>query len=202
MQNRKLVPFLTVIIVVVGLSWWAAPVTADVTKLKTLISGQGAIGGHDGANHFSLDGGVTFAPAFIIAKHPAYGGPLAGTNWINFAPTFASGPVGPLQLTIYRTHFDLPATFAAPSLTVTLLADNGASIVLNGNLVGGQPLGGCPFACPGANFTVPSAFADANAAHFQKGRNVLEFHHTDFGGAAGFNYLATIMYTVDGKGSS
>jgi hypothetical protein len=202
MRNRNLVPFLTVTVLAVGLSWWVAPVTADVTKMKTLISGQGAIGAHDGANHFSLDGGATFAPAFIIAKHPAWGGPIAGTKWINFDPTFASLP-GPFpQTTIYQTHFNLPATFAAPSLTVTLLADNGASVFLNGNLVGGQGFAGCPGACPPANFTVPTAFADANAAHFQKGLNVLEFHVTDFGVAAGLDYRATIMYTVDGKGSN
>lgn len=201
MRREVLIRYFTMIVLALAVSWWAAPAAADVTKTKKLISGQGGIGAHDGANHFSIDGGTTFAPAFIIAPHPAWGG-LPGSKWINFGPTFASLPVLYPQTTIYRTHFNLPATFTAPSLTVTLLADNGATVFLNGNLVGAQSVAGCPFACPGANFTVPTVFVDANPAHFKKGKNIIEFRIVDFGAAAGLDYVATFTYTVDGKGSN
>ena len=202
MPNRKLFAFLTVVVLTFGLFWGVTSVAADATKTKTLISGQGAMGARDGANKFSLDGGATFAPAYILPVSvpsrpvnipPGWAAPVSGTKWINFSRSAVSlqgASANSPQTTIYRTHFNLPATFDSPTLTVDVHADNNGDVYLNGNLVGS-----------GADFSGSSSlFVDSVAAHFQKGRNVLEFHVTDFGAAAGLDYKATITYTAKGKG--
>lgn len=201
MPSRKLVGFLTLVVLVAGLFLAVTSAWADATKTKTLISGQGAIGARDGANKFSLDGGATFSPAFIVAPDPAWAGAIAGTIWISSSPTLASPPGAVFPTTsvtiIYRTHFNLPATFDAPSLTVDVHADNGVAVFVNNNPVGSQSLA----CCPGGNFTgAPSTFVDSTADDFQKGRNVLEFRIDDFGGVTGLDYNAAITYTAKGKG--
>ena len=135
MRYRKLVPFFTVL-VTIALLYLTAVVMAAATKTKTLISGQGEIGDHDGANQFSIDGGLTFAPAFIVAPDPAYD-TIPGTKWISLDATGASlvcDGCGP-QTTIYRTRFTLPATATNPGLTVNLFADNVGAVYVNGNFV-------------------------------------------------------------------
>jgi len=198
MRYRKMIPFLTVL-VTIALLYLIPTVMAGETKMKTLISGQGEIGDHDGANQFSIDGGLNFAPAFIVAPNPAYG-TIPGTKWISLEATGASlvcfgcGP----QRTIYRTHFNLPATATNPGLTVNLFADNVGAVYVNGNLVGAQPTGSCPGSCPPSNFqNPPTVFTDNNAAHFQTGLNRLEFVVDDYGVVTGLNYLATVTYTVE-----
>ena len=181
-----------------GLFGSVTSATADATKTKTLISGQGAMGARDGANKFSLDGGATFAPAYILSTDiaPEWAGPIGDSKWINFSTSATSLPgasnASP-QTTIYRTHFNLPATFDSPNLTVNLHADNEANVFLNGNAVA------CAANCP-ADFSGSAAsFVDSTLANFKKGRNVLEIRVIDFGGAVGLDYVATITYTAKGK---
>lgn len=197
MRYRKLVPFL-VLLITIAVLYRTSTVMAGETKTKTLISGQGEIGDCDGANHFSIDGGLTFAPAVIVAPHPAYS-TIPGTKWISFNTTGASlvcAGCGP-QTTIYRTHFNLPATATNPELIVNLFADNVGAVYVNGNLVGAQPTGSCPGDCPLSNFqNPPTVFTDSNATHFRTGLNVVEFVVEDYGVVTGLNYLATITYTV------
>lgn len=188
--NKRLLAFLTLAVLAVGLFWSVTVAVADATKTKTLISGQGAEGARDGANHFSLDDGVTFAPAFIVRDSiPTTWGTIAGTKWINFSRDATS--VGAPQTTIYRTHFSLPATFDSPELTVTVYADNSVTVFLNGDSVGNHT---------GFSGTVGSLIVDDGDVNFQKGRNVLTFEVLDTGGAAGLRYSATIKYTAKGKG--
>lgn len=198
LRYTKLVPFLTVLLTISLLCLTPAVLAGD-TKTKTLISGQGEIGDRDGANQFSLDGGLTFAPSFIVAPNGAYS-TIPGAKWISFNATGDSlvcPGCGP-QTTIYRTHFNLPATATNPGLTVNLFADNVGAVYVNGILVGAQPTGSCPGSCPGSNFqNPPSVFTDNNATHFQTGLNVLEFVVDDYGVVGGLNYLATVTYTVN-----
>ena len=198
LRYRKLVPFLT-ILVTIGTLYLTSTVLAGETKTKTLISGQGEIGDHDGANQFSTDGGLNFAPAFIVTPNPAYS-TIPGTKWITFNATGDSlvcPGCGP-QTTIYRTHFNLPATSTNAGLTINLFADNVGAVYVNGNLVGAQPTGSCPGDCPMSNFqNPPTVFTDNDATHFQTGTNVLDFVVDDYGVVAGLNYLATVTYTVE-----
>ena len=201
MRYRKFVPFL-IVLVTIAVLYLTSTVMAAETKTKTLISGQGEIGDHDGANQFSTDGGLNFAPAFIVAPNPAYA-TIPGTKWISLDATGASlvcEGCGP-QTTIYRTHFNLPATATNPGLTVNLFADNVGAVYVNGNLVGAQPTGSCPGSCPLSNFQdPPTVFTDSDATHFQTGVNVLEFVVDDYGVATGLDYLATVTYTVSHDG--
>lgn len=201
MPNRKLVVLLTLVMLVIGLSWSVTSAVADATKTKTLISGQGAQGARDGANHFSIDGGATFAPAFILPNSvpgrpvnipSTWAAPVGNSKWINFsrsAVSLSGASDASPQTTTYRTHFSLPARFDAPSLSVTLLADNFVEVFLNGFSVGDH-----------IGFGASVTLDDNDVTHFQKGRNVLEFDVTDTGGAAGFDYEATITYAVKGRG--
>ncbi|HYR07296.1 MAG TPA: hypothetical protein VEQ60_05995 [Longimicrobium sp.] len=162
------------------------PLSAVAPVTLTLVSGAGAIGGQDAANPVSTDGGATFQPANIVAKHPSYAVPFAGSNWI--AP---SGFVSYGQSSIYRATFTLPAGFSAPSLAIQVHADNYAAIRLNGNLVGSQPA-----AEIFANFQDPAeSFATANPAFFQAGTNVLEIQVGNFSGPTALDYLAQVTYT-------
>ena len=178
MLNKKLVLLPTLAVLAVGLFASVTSAGADVTKTKTLISGQGAEGARDGANHFSLDDGVTFAPAFIVRDNiPVTWGTIAGTKWINFSTAANSLPG--LQTTIYRTHFSLPKNFKNPELTVTVLADDSVDVFLNGDSVGNGP----SFTGTGAVLIV-----DDGDVTFQKGRNVLTFKVVDTSGAAGLRW--------------
>lgn len=162
------------------------PRRAVAPATLALVSGAGAIGGHDAANPVSTDGGATFQPANIVAKNPAYANPLPGSNWI--APT---GFVAYGGSSIYRATFTLPAAYSAPSLSIRVHADNYAVIRLNGHVIGSQP--------PQEifpNFQDPAeSFSTANAAFFQAGTNVLEIQVVNFTGPTALNYAATVEYT-------
>jgi len=132
----------------------------------TLVSGNGAIGTRDPNTVFSIDGGLTFTNAFIPTPNPLYSS-IPGANWIGVQ---ADG-YGPDNTTnLYRTFFTLPVGFTGPSLSITILADDQASVFLNGTLIGAQTF---PNAIP--NYTnPPSVFSTSNAALFLAGQNVLK----------------------------
>jgi len=162
------------------------PLLSATPATLTLVSGAGAIGGQDAANPVSTNGGITFQPANIVAKHPSYANPLPGSNWI--AP---SGFVAYGASSIYRATFTLPAGYSAPSLGIRVHADNYAVVRLNGNLVGSQP---AQEIFP--NFQDPAeSFSTANAAFFQAGVNVLEIRVGNFTGPTALDYVATVEYT-------
>jgi hypothetical protein len=172
----------------------ATPVSLDgaFDRSKTLISGRGGAGARDGATKFSIDGGVTFAPAYIVPTSLAWSsieGSMA--KWISATENTVSIPPYP-QTTIYRREFSLPATFADVSLTISLLADNQGIVYLNGYLVGSQPC------CPGSNFNAAATvFVDADASHFKKDKNIIEIHVVDYGVIGDLIYEANADYVVN-----
>ena len=187
MTNRKLIVMPTLVALVVGLVWTVTSTMADTSETRKLISGRGGIGDLDQFTTFSLDGGQTFQPAFVVGgrRVPQWGDRIQCSKWINATATVDSRP-GPYPVTIiFQRNFKLPRKMADPSLSVSRHADNGVTVFLNGNLVGAQQCDPCGF----GNFQSPSNFVDSDATHFLKGQNVLEFHVTDSAlGASGLDY--------------
>ena len=63
-------PRLLVIAAVITLALGASQTA--MAETITIISGGGPIGSLDPVNEFTLDGGVTYQPAYIISPHPFY----------------------------------------------------------------------------------------------------------------------------------
>lgn len=186
MSKVFLSSFVLVVITLVLTIGPASTARAQTTATITLISGNGSIGGLDATNQFTVDGGITWQQAYIVAPHSAYH-VIPGTQYISRSSNLS----GPLHTaTRYRTTFELPAGFSEPALTVDVHADNVATIFLNGVQIGQQP-----FAEIFANFQNPAeSFATANPALFLSGTNVLEFEIHNFTGPTAFDYKATVSF--------
>lgn len=164
----------------------AAIAWAQTAQTIILISGNGPIGSRDAVNQFTMDGGVTWQDAYIIAPQSAYH-VIPGTQYINLNPN-PSGPT--FTATRYRTSFELPAGFRNPALTVEVHADNVATIFLNGVQIGQQQ-----FAEIFANFQNPAeSFTTTDPSLFVAGTNVLEFEIYNFTLFTGFDYKAVVSY--------
>ena len=182
-----------------------ATVTITVESLtppqtSPLISGNGSIGGLDPSNEVSVDGGATWQPAHIVAKHASWA-TIPGTQYI-FCGSTISDPCGtaglPGKSTLYRTTFTLPSPFSNPSIAVDVHADNAAIVYLNGVEIGRHPchqLHPTP-SCSGEFSDPPETFSTSRSSLFQEGQNILSFDLWDFGVPAGLDYEATVNVTV------
>jgi hypothetical protein len=156
----------------------------------TLVSGNDPIGTRDPNTVFSIDNGVTFTNAFIVTPNPLYSS-IPGANWISVQAN-GNGPDNTTN--IYSTSFTLPVGFTGPSLSISILADDQATVFLNGHFVGGQP-----FPNTNPNYTnPPSVFSTSNAAFFLTGQNVLEitsFNQNDVPptNPTGIDFIATVV---------
>ncbi len=154
----------------------------------TLVSGNGAIGTRDPNTIFSTDNGITFTNAFIPTPNPLYSS-IPGANWIGVQ---ADGN-GPSNTTnIFRTSFTLSAGFTGPSLSISILADDQATVFLNGHFVGAQQF------LPTINYTnPPSVFTTTNPSFFLAGQNILEIRCFNQPGAqpnpTGIDYSAVVV---------
>ena len=155
----------------------------------TLFSGDGEIGEIDPNHVWSGDGGVTFHPAYIAAAHGSFD-VIAGTKWISrqanlYVPSNAS--------TLFQTTFVLPAGFTEPSLTVSVHADNVATVYINGYRIGQQPMQEIY-----ANFQDPAEqFTTTHDTHFVEGENTLTIDVYNFRLESGVDYLATVSFTPE-----
>ncbi len=181
----------------------SSPARAQSPETIILISGNGVVGTLDPLNQRSLDGGATWQPALIVAKHSAYS-LILGTKYISCGET-TTDPADPCAIgtnaspkTIrFRAPFSLPLGFSNPSLSVDLHADNAAAVFLNGTPIGQQPCFGLPSfpGCPQSNFlNPPETFSTSSPALFQAGTNYLEIRLYDHGGVAGLDYKATVSF--------
>ncbi|OAI41278.1 hypothetical protein AYO38_03985 [bacterium SCGC AG-212-C10] len=114
------------------------------TVVATLVSGGGGgpVGNPDPAVEY-LNAANIWQPAIVTTQNVAYAPPLAGSLYIDVAPTAAAPSPNPVT---FRTPFTLPQGCVNPSLAIDLHADNWADVYLNGpvpvaaaNFVGGQP---------------------------------------------------------------
>lgn len=130
--------------------------------------------------------------AFVVPKHVAYSTPVSGTAFI--APvangTFTGSPGYPCCTTaVFEQAFDFPVHATAARITVTVLADNQASVSINGLEFGRQVdrLGTENYAGSPATFST-SFTPDADG----KGR--LRVTLWDGGGALGVHFHAVVTY--------
>jgi uncharacterized repeat protein (TIGR01451 family) len=158
----------------------------------------------------------------------AYGPPLGGSHWIGMTPSCATNqgagytrwtsptnfqdfctpnstedPACTTTSTQFDVQFELPSDFMDPSISVSVLADNVATVDLNGTQIGAQDA--CtpsfePFdaECPFSNFdgTQTFTFDDDNNSDFNPGTNHLIFTVEDGGSPGGnLDYSATVTYT-------
>jgi hypothetical protein len=129
------------------------------------------------------DDNGTWMPAYDVGGHP-WGQVDNTDSWIACEPWFdsCSGTDANHVTTTYRVRFDVPADWANPTLTLTMRADNEASVTLNGQSIITNYIGG------------PTAASATATPALQAGVNELDFAVTDWGGIAGFNYSAVIDF--------
>ncbi len=119
---------------------------------------------------------------------------LAGSSWIS--TDIKDGTItgrGLGATTRYRTTFALPAGYSAPSLTITLAADDGATVLLNGHRVAAQTL--THTADDDKYHRQPWAYSTADPTMFVAGTNTLDVQVEDYGPEAGIDYVANVTYT-------
>ena len=165
-------------------------------KMFTLASGNGTPPGSDPFNTFSVDNGVTWEQALIVAKCGAPGpldpvsciawaDPIPGSEWIAVSAD-KSGPPSSL----YRRFFKLPRRCGAATLAIDVHADNDVTISLNGVVFGQQPAG--PLF---ENFQDPPEHFVTSGPFGKKRKNVLDFSVRDYGNPTGLDYLGTVTCT-------
>lgn len=155
---------------------------AETAPLQTVaylggVLGAGQpIGTLDTTTDFSLDGGATWQPAYLVGTHPW--GLVPGTNsWINCGPTTASC----LNRTVdYRVRFVVPAGFSNPTIGFQVKADNAGTLFLNGTQISPR--------FEGEGLLAPVSVTSSLVV----GTNTLIVRVEDWGGLAGFNYRADL----------
>ena len=158
------------------------------TPMMVLVSGNfQPVGGRDSANQFTLDGGLTFQDAYIVAPDPNYS-IFPGAQYISSS---ANADGFPFQTVHYRRTFELPEGYSSPNLTIFIHADNAATVFLNGAFIGAQVQAEDP-----VNFQDPAeSFSTNYASLSHSGTNVMEFDIRNFNDPTAFAYLAEIRFT-------
>ncbi len=172
-------------------------IDAQFLTSQTLVSGNGTVGSTDPNNEMSLDNGLTWNPAVIVTQgqngYPAsipYD-TIPGTNYIS---TAADGSTPQFSTARYRTFFTLPPNAQFASILVNVHVDNLVTILLNGTVIGTEPLNTC---CPAAYFqNPPESFGSANPALFLPGQNTLEFYVYNHSNRSALDYEAQISYAT------
>lgn len=131
-------------------------------------------------------------PAYVVPKHGAYGGPVAGTGYISsVADGTTRAPPGFECCTtaVFENTFELPSDAVVGRISISVLADNQATLSINGVEFGGQedPEATSNFAGPTSTFTV--AFPPDPG-----GANRLRVTLWNAGGALALQYHAVVTY--------
>jgi hypothetical protein len=199
MKRRSVLVALSILLAIPLLGFGApgpAPVTLSsaVTTL-TLVSGGGAggFGTPDPSTTYAIVGGGS-GPARIVSANPAWS-TIPGTRWVN---TSGVAPVGgtdqaTFKTTNYTVPFALPDCFASPSITMQILADNAATLFVNGTQFGQQLQQPIPAAA--ANFQTISTFTWSGASDFHSGANTLKITDVDFNFVNGVDFQAVVTYS-------
>jgi RHS repeat-associated protein len=127
--------------------------------------------------------GVTWQTAPLIMP-TAYYGILPNSGWIG-CPGLSSNASG-----LYQATFVLPLGFTNASLTIQVLADNAATVYLNGNQIGAQI-----HAETNRNFVLPAEqYTISNPSAFFAGTNILFIDDYNFNDPSGLDFVATVSY--------
>jgi hypothetical protein len=137
-----------------------------------------------------LPGGIH--PAVAVTRHPAWANPLAGSQWISWNGSGASG-VSPGTYT-YQSCFCLNEGFTNATLSLDLMVDDAITAVeLNGNKLFTGP----QTASTGGGYTGPPLHL-TTSSFFQPGRNCLTVVTENAGGPTGLN-LAGVVTAENGQ---
>jgi len=138
-----------------------------------------------------------------ITSNPLWAAPLPGSNWISYAntgnpstPGFTVVPNG-TSVTFTQT-FDLPGTIT--SATLSVLADDTTSVVVNGTTIFAANLGGsyptCSSVAIGCLVTTEGTFNIA--PYLVDGVNTISFDvYQEAGSSYGLDYAGTITTTPE-----
>jgi hypothetical protein len=125
-------------------------------------------------------------PASVILKHPAWANPQPNSQWLSAYPTNANDTNGTYT---FEYCFCIGPNAKRPRLDFTLLADDSATVYLNGNYVGATTGG----------FTTATHITDFNAQHFLPGKNCMRVAVHNIGSVAmGFDISGFVI--ADGVG--
>lgn len=138
-------------------------------------------------------------PAWVVS-HPAYT-VIPGTNYVGFNNTNCLGwpTVGGTGSTVYRTTFTLPAGATGVSLQLSVRADNGFMVDLNGGSLSGTGYVSSSSFC-GETFSgywYPTAPSFTVTSGFVPGVNTLDFTVDNClsAGSTALDFLGTVSYT-------
>jgi hypothetical protein len=166
----------------------AAPASADTI---TIVSGNGPVLGPDPAVQVVADSVASTTeprPATIRGVCCDWASPLPGSQWI---VPFTNGTG--TAFTTYQTTFTLPVGAINPSISVTVLADNAATVRLNGTVFAAQGCDATNYFGPAQTYSTSSGFAPAV--------NTLTFDVSNSGacgtGPSGLDFVATVTYDID-----
>jgi hypothetical protein len=174
-----------------------SPVVLDAPGTASIVLASGAGITSDGVPDpnvtYSIAGGAT-GQAVTVTPQASYGVPVAGSRWINTTGATgcdqACGAPGSPLATAYSMVFTLPPGFASPSLSISVLADDAATVLLNGHQVGQQPQNK-----GSKNYQNVGSFS--TTSFFVVGTNTLTVSNIDYGGSNGVDFSATVTYSPD-----
>jgi hypothetical protein len=162
--------------------FFSATIAVADTQTLTILGGYGVQGDVDPYTEASLDGGLTWQPAYLTGWHPW--GFAEGTNsWINFDP---DDEVGLNTTTDYRIRFFIPSDFSDPHMTFVIKADNYAWVWLNNTFI-------TEFAGQSSGAAGDRVIAQA----LEPGSNEITIRLQDWGGLVGLNYRIDITMESD-----
>ena len=167
------------------------PAYAAPTSITIMSGGgSGGIGTFDPSITYSTSSGdsgsaVIMNPVYFYATIP-------GTRWVNTSGT-QNLDQGSHQATTYTVHFTLPAGFVSPSISVQVLADNEAIVILNGTEIGRQPHF-VTYEGSAVNFLTISTFSWSTSSDFVAGENTLSIVNIDYDSTNGLNFKAVVTY--------
>lgn len=167
----------------------SVPVASPTVTTLTLVSGggSGGFGTPDPIVKYAIVGGSS-GQAVLVSPNAVYA-IIPGTRWVN--TTGLPAPDQALNKTVnYTASFTLPNCYASPTISVQVLADNAATLFVNGNQFGQQPQ--LPLF---PNFQAISTFALSAASAFHSGANTLTVMNADYGIVNGIDFKAVVTYT-------
>jgi hypothetical protein len=138
-----------------------------------------------------------------ITSHPAWAAALPGSNWISFANTGNPSTSGFITLpngtnAIFSQTFDLSGTITAA--TVSVLADDTTSVVVNGVTVYAAALGGSYPTCSSVQIgCLTNTEGTLNIApYLVDGSNTISFDvYQENGSSYGLDYAGSVTTTPE-----
>jgi DNA-binding SARP family transcriptional activator len=168
-----------------------------VDPILVLGSGSPAIGGRDTATLLvSCEGPACPAgrlpqPAFVVERHVAYADAPLGTQYIAPVSDGTTTETGYKCCTraVFERAFTLPGDATAATVTLSVAADNQASVAVNGSQFGAQPDSLLQWNFAGGTWSFTTAFVPDPS-----GVNRLRVILWDGGGVTALNYRAIVRY--------